>query len=267
MNLNNNKVRKALKSRSALKVISGINNTNIDSVIKIVQAADLSQATYVDIAANPRLVDNVKHLSNLPICISSINPLDIYNCLIAGADIIEIGNYDFFYKNSLYLTAEQILSLVLEVKLFAGNVDICVTIPYHISLSSQLELAKELEIVGVNLIQTEGVANLCEFKYLNSNLDISNINNTFLPSLLSTYMISKVIKTPIITASGCKNLVSSVAFNYGASGIGLGSSLKKYQNITDMVKYINQSYNSLALSNSLEHNLDKLIDINQLTKF
>nr|YP_009396150.1 hypothetical protein [Melanothamnus harveyi]ARW65341.1 hypothetical protein [Melanothamnus harveyi] len=266
MNIHHSKVKKSLQSKSAVKIISGINNTNISDVTKIVKAANLSKATYIDIAANPRLVYHTKSLSSLPVCISSINALDIYNCLIAGADIIEIGNYDFFYKNGIYLTLDQILSLVLEVKKFATNIDICVTIPYHISLCDQIHLAKQLEIIGVNLIQTEGIANLSKSKYINSNFDISNLNNTFLPSLLSTYIISKSIKLPIITASGCKNLTSSVASIYGASGIGIGSSLTKFKSTIDMVRYINQSCNSLVISDTLKDKFDKLINISELIK-
>lgn len=266
MNINNIRVKESLESKSALKVISGIDNTTIDKVIKIVKAASLSKATYVDIAANPRLVYDIKNMCNLPICVSSINPLDIYNCLVAGADIIEIGNYDFFYKNGIYLTLDQILSLALEVKSFAPNVDICVTIPYHISLLDQLNLAKKLEMIGINLIQTEGLANLSESRYINSNVNISNLNNTFLPSLLSTYMISRVVKIPIIAASGCKNLTVSLSSIYGASGVGLGSSLTRLRSIPAMVNYINQSSNSLVSSMSLEHQFDKLINISELTK-
>ncbi len=266
MNINNIKVKESLKLKSAVKVISGINNTNINSVTRIVKAASLSQATYVDIAANPRLVYAIKRLSNLPICISSINLLDIYNCLTAGADIIEIGNYDFFYKNGIYLTLDEILSLVLEVKLLAKNIDICVTIPYYISLSDQLDLAKRLEFIGVNLIQTEGISKLSDSRYLNSNINISDLNNTFFPSLFSTYMISKVVKIPIISASGCKNLNSSLATIYGSSGIGIGSSLIKCRDIPDMVRYINESHNSLVLSRSLEYKFDKLINMSQLIK-
>lgn len=266
MNINNIRVKKSLQSKSLLKVISGINNTSINKVIQVVKAASLSKATYVDIAANPRLVYEIKGICNLPVCISSINPLDIYNCLVAGADIIEIGNYDFFYKNGIYLTLDQILSLVLEVKSFAKNVDICVTIPYHISLSDQLNLAKKLEMIGINLIQTEGLANLSESRYMNPNLNISNLNNTFLPSLLSTYMISRVVKVPIIAASGCKNFTTSLSSIYGASGVGIGSSLTTLKSISSMVNYINQSSNSLSLSGGLENKFNKLINISELTK-
>nr|YP_009399262.1 hypothetical protein [Kapraunia schneideri]ARW68868.1 hypothetical protein [Kapraunia schneideri] len=242
MNIHNKQIKDAFDAKSLIKVIAGIDNTNIKNVIKIAKAADLSQATYIDIAANVKLVKILKKISQLPICISSINSIDIYNCILAGADIIEIGNYDFFYNKGIYLTAEQIISLVLEVKSFKANIDICVTIPYYISLFEQMQLAKKLYIIGVNILQTEGISKLHKLQSPGSCFDLINVKNTFLPSLLSTYMISKSVNIPVITASGSKNIISHIPSNYGASGIGVGSSLKNQMSIRDIVKYINQSY-------------------------
>ena len=258
MNLHNKQIKDAFSNKSLIKVIAGIDNTNIKNVLKIAKSADSSQATYIDIAANVRLVKILKNVSQLPICISSINSIDIYNCILAGADIIEIGNYDFFYNKGIYLTVEQIINLVLEVKSFMANVDICVTIPYYISLCEQIQLAKKLEIIGVNILQTEGVSRLHKLQISDTCVDLINVKNTFLPSLLSTYMISKAVHIPIITSSGSKNITSHIPSNYGASGIGIGSSLRNQTNIRDMVKYINQCSCYMISSNLLMHDFNKV---------
>nr|YP_009399877.1 hypothetical protein [Tolypiocladia glomerulata]ARW69696.1 hypothetical protein [Tolypiocladia glomerulata] len=250
MNLYNHKLQQSFELKSVIKVISGIDNTNVSEVIKIAKAVSLSKATYIDIAANPHLVKKVKSCSNLPVCISSVNIIDIYNCVLAGADLVELGNYDFFYAKGNYVNAKQILTLVKILKRLVGRIDLCVTVPYYLSLIDQVILAKDLELLGVNIIQSEGVCLSKKFvknyqKTLGPNLDQSNI--AFVSSLLSTYFISHFVDIPIISASGCRSITSKISTQYGASGIGIGSAIRKQKNIIDMVKYINQTYDSLSL--------------------
>lgn len=252
MNLYNKQLSKAFESKSVLKIITGINNTNIGDVLKISKAADLSAATYLDVAANVTLVKSLKSYSNLPICTSSINPIDLYNCVLAGADLVEIGNYDFFYNQGIYLTVEQILNLTLEVKTLIQGIDICVTIPYHIGLLEQIFLAKELENIGISIIQTEGISRFYETEFISHTTGISNIVDTSIPSLYSTHFLSKFVKIPIIVSSGFTNVLVPLAYKYGASGIGIGSSVQKQKNIASIVKYINQSHHLMQSVKRLE---------------
>ena len=92
------KIKEELRSKSLLKVISGLNNFNIQSVKKIVEAASLGGADLVDIACKPELVDLVLKNSTLPVCVSSVVPRSFQDCVEAGASLIEIGNYDTFYE-------------------------------------------------------------------------------------------------------------------------------------------------------------------------
>nr|YP_009395338.1 hypothetical protein [Polysiphonia infestans]ARW64318.1 hypothetical protein [Polysiphonia infestans] len=252
MNLHNHYLQKSFQSKSVLKIITGINNINVNKVLKIAKAAELSKATYLDVAANVNLVKTLKVLCRLPICISSINPVDMYNCVIAGADLVEIGNYDFFCNKGIYLTVKQIINLSIEVKYLIRDIDICVTIPHYISLAEQVYLAQQLEFIGVNVIQTEGFSKCYEREYINSNTSILNSSNSFIPSLLSTYFISKSVKIPVIAASGCNNIFASLANVYGAHGVGFGSSLQKQNNINSIIKYINQAHKSLNSSMNSE---------------
>lgn len=252
MNLYNTQLSKAFQSKSVLKVITGINNTNIGNVLKIAKAAELSRATYLDVAANVKLMKTLKSSCNLPICISSINPIDLYNCVLAGADLVEIGNYDFFYNQGIYLTAAQIVNLVLEVKCMVEEIDICVTIPYHITWIEQIYLAKKLEALGVSIIQTEGISRCYEAKFFSSVIDISNLVDTSIPSLFSTYSLSQFVNIPIISSSGFKNLLAPIVYNYGASGIGFGSSLQQQNDVNSMIKYINQAHKLITSLTQLE---------------
>lgn len=254
MNLFNDSLKQAFQSKTALKVIAGIDNTNVSQVIKIAKASQLANATYLDIAANVKLVKLIKSFSNLPICVSSVDPIDMYNCISSGADLVELGNYDSFYKKGIYLNSDQILALFKEVRLLLPSIDICVTIPYYLDVFEQIHLAKKLDLLGANIIQTEGMANI---SYIQSTSNVCNISfshspNSFIPSLLSTYILSNVTKVPILASSGFKNITSSVVKFYGASGVGISSSCKQNVTIASMLKYIIQTSESLPLISSKE---------------
>nr|YP_009396561.1 hypothetical protein [Vertebrata australis]ARW65747.1 hypothetical protein [Vertebrata australis] len=255
MKVFNSRLQEAFQTKSVLKVITGIHNTNIQQVMKIAKAAELSNATYLDVASNTYLVKMLKSFSRLPICISSIDPVDIYNGVSSGADLVEIGNYDFFYDQGIYLNKEQILELSKEIKCLVYNVDICVTIPYYLNLADQISLAKDLQLLGINFIQTEGISKINCTKFdinlTKSPSSFYNLHNSFIPSLLSTYFISEFIDLPIIAASGYKNIFGPIAKFYGAYGIGIGSAVYKEIDIISMSNYINQTYNSLSLFSSL----------------
>nr|YP_009397600.1 hypothetical protein [Dipterosiphonia australica]ARW66786.1 hypothetical protein [Dipterosiphonia australica] len=246
MNLSNIQLHKSFKDKNVIKVITGIQNTNISQIHKIAKAAELAEASYLDIVANTKIVNFLKSFSPLPLCISSIDPIDIYNCVSMGADLVELGNYDYFYGRGIYLTPSHLIALVKEIKLLIGNIDICVTIPYYLDLSEQINLAQNLESIGVNLLQTEGL-------FLNnSSKDLSSFINGLSPSLLSTHYISKYVDIPLLTSSGMTSLYSPMATYCGASGIGISSAIKKKSNIIDMVKYIIDIKNSMMINKNIQ---------------
>lgn len=254
MTLYNTELNNAFQSKRILKIITGINNTNLNNIIKIAKAANLSQATYLDVVANVNLVKILKSFSKLPICVSSINPIDLYNCVLAGADLVEVGNYDFFYNKGIYLTAAEVLNLTLEVKSLIQNIDICVTIPYHISLFEQISLSKELELIGITLIQTEGISRFYTPDLMISTVSTLNSVDTSVPSLLSTYFLSQSVNIPIIASSGFNNITAPMAYQYGASGIGIGASIQSHSSITSISKYINQTYQLMNSTCKLKAN-------------
>nr|YP_009398208.1 hypothetical protein [Thaumatella adunca]ARW67394.1 hypothetical protein [Thaumatella adunca] len=267
MNLSNIKLYNSFKSKKVIKVITGIENTNISQIIKIAKASELSHVSYLDVAANTSIVKILKSFSSLPLCISSINPIDIYNCVSVGADLVEIGNYDFFYKQGIYFNTFQLINLVKEIKSFIGIIDICVTIPYHFHLNEQIYLAQALESLGVNILQTEGIFTPNQLKrsfILEKNIwnsiDLSNF------SLLSTYVISCYVNIPIITSSSLISLSTPIAKFYGASGIGIGSTIRQKKTIFDMVTYINEVYSSLIAADSIQYS-KKYISNDMTIKF
>nr|ARW60560.1 hypothetical protein [Polysiphonia sp.] len=239
MNLYNTQLNNSFKSKQVIKVITGIYNTSLSQITNIAIAAQLANASYLDVVANTKIVKFIKSFSSLPLCISSINPIDIYNCLSAGADLVEVGNYDSFYNCGIYLTDVQLINLIKEIKFLIGNIDICVTIPYYLDLNAQINLAQDLEDLGVNILQTEG----CFVNHKSQNY--SSITPSLSSSLLSTYSISKYVNIPVIASSSMISMFSYMATYYGASGIGIGSAISSQNNIADMVNYINEVRDSI----------------------
>lgn len=254
MNIFNSELKNAFKRRSVLKVISGIDNTNLAQIIRIAEASKLANATYLDVAANPQLVRHLKSFCDLPICVSSIDPIDMYNCVLSGADLIELGNYDFLYKKGIYISADEVVNLFREIKLLLPNIDICVTIPYYLDMFEQIRLTSKLDFLGVNIIQTEGMSSV---SFAESELSIFDKNlysspNSFIASLLSTYILSHFTKVPILASSGFKNMTSPVSKFYGASGVGISSSFRQQKTVSSISKYITQTSESLSLLSSKE---------------
>jgi ribosomal protein L7Ae-like RNA K-turn-binding protein len=69
-------LQRALNRRTALKVISGLQNFDRANVAAVVKAAELGGATFVDIAADADLIRMVKGLTTL-----SVSQQWILNCL------------------------------------------------------------------------------------------------------------------------------------------------------------------------------------------
>nr|WGH13750.1 hypothetical protein Ycf23 [Lophurella pseudocorticata] len=248
MNLSNIQLYNSFKSKKVIKVITGIHNTNIYQIAQIAEAANLANATYLDVSAHAKIVKFLKSFSSLPLCISSIDPIDIYNCVLAGADLVEVGNYDTFYSRGIYINSFQLIKLVKEIKYLVGNIDMCVTIPYHLHLNEQIKLAKDLTDLGVNILQTEGV-------FINNvSKSVSNLTNSLSSSLVSTYFLSKYVDIPVITASGITSLFASMPMKYGASGIGIGSAIKYNENVIDMVNVINEVKSSIYMNSLNNYN-------------
>nr|QCI07614.1 hypothetical protein [Nitophyllum punctatum] len=244
MSILNKKLSSAFKLRSVIKVITGLSNVNLQHIIQITKASEIAGADYIDTIANPKVVRILKSLTKLPICVSSIDPLELYNCILAGADLVEIGNFDIFYKKNILFSSSQILELAIQTRALIKHKDISVTIPSTLNLRSQVYLAKQLEIIGVNIIQTEGFTNYSSrniIPIINNYLSESILTSIYFSSisLFSTYVISKSVDIPVVSSSGINTLSSIMAFFYGAAGIGLGSSVKIQNGIYGITNYIN----------------------------
>ena len=59
-----------LESKSAVKVIAGIDNFDIENIKKVVTSAEKSGASAVDICAKEEIISEIRSMTDLPIFVS-----------------------------------------------------------------------------------------------------------------------------------------------------------------------------------------------------
>lgn len=224
--------KQALMEKRAVKIIAGIDNFDADRVKNVVLAADQAGASAVDICADREIISMVRELTNMPIFVSSIKPQDLAMSIAMGADAIELGNFDALYKNGISMTGSQVMDLVRETLSMINKEEVffSVTIPGNIEISEQISMARELESMGIDLIQTEG-------HY--SNTDIPNgvrglVERAEL-TISNTIELSRNVEIPVMTATGINPTTASLAFAAGASAIGCGSCVNKLDSEISMI--------------------------------
>nr|YP_010338090.1 hypothetical protein MW556_pgp132 [Erythrolobus coxiae]UNJ17675.1 hypothetical protein [Erythrolobus coxiae] len=223
----------SLHRRDALKVISGLNNFNLDSVLTLTEAANIGGATYIDMCADSKIISAVKRNTALPVCVSLTSYHSVEEALSAGADFIEIGNFDTLYHRGIQFSDNDIFEMAFQIKTNYPKVILCVTLPYILTISQQIDLVKRLESINVDLVQTEGAqANIHKTNGISSNLFKAA------STLYTTHCISEATKIPVITASKLSEYTITNAVSCGASGVGVGNAIMSLKDIPAMSKKI-----------------------------
>ena len=244
--------KQALSEKRAVKIIAGIDNFDSEKVAKVVKAASNSGASAIDICANAEIITMTRSMTDLPIFVSSVEPEELCQAVSLGADAVELGNFDALYKKGQAFTASQVLSLAKRTRELVGSdVFMCVTIPGELEISEQIDLARDLESIGVDLIQTEGhfsketPANGVRGLLERAELTISN-----------TIELTRNIETPVMTATGINPTTASLAFAAGASAIGCGSCVNKLDSEISMLA-VSRSLVEIAEKNA--HHMYELV--------
>ena len=234
-------IQRAFANHQALKVISGLNNFDKRSTAAIVKAADLGGATFVDIAADPALVQLAKSLTNLPICVSAVEPEKFVQAVAAGADLIEIGNFDSFYAQGRRFEAEEVLALTRETRALLPEITLSVTVPHILTLDKQVQLAEELVKAGADIIQTEGGTSSQP-----THPGTLGLIEKAAPTLAAAYEISRVVSVPVLCASGISNVTVPLAIASGAAGVGVGSAINQLNSEVAMFAAVRGLVEALA---------------------
>jgi thiamine monophosphate synthase len=234
-------LQNALDNGHALKVISGLHNFDVDRVAATVNAADRGGATFVDIAADPNLVRLAKQLTHLPVCVSAVEPEKFVLAVDAGADLIEIGNFDSFYAQGRRFEADEVLALTRATRVLLPTITLSVTVPHILTLDKQVQLAEALVQAGADIIQTEGGTSSQPI-----HSGTLGLIEKAAPTLAAAYDISRAVNVPVLCASGLSNVTAPLAIAAGASGIGVGSAINQLNSEVAMIAAVRSLVEALA---------------------
>jgi thiamine monophosphate synthase len=223
-------LQSALARSRAVKIISGLNNFDAKQVTAVVRAAEQGGATFVDIAAAPDLVRMVRQQIQLPICVSAVDPERFVAAVAAGADLIEIGNFDSFYQRGRYFSAAEVLTLTHQTRALLPQIPLSVTVPHTLELDQQVQLAIELVRAGADIIQTEGGTASSP-----QHPGTLGLIEKATPTLAAAYEISREVSIPVLCASGLSSVTVPLAIAAGASGVGIGSAVNRLNSEVAMV--------------------------------
>ena len=221
---------RSLTQNNALKVISGLNNFDRQRVTAVVKAAEAGGANFVDIAAEPKLVAAVRDLTSLPLCVSAVEPKLFVSAVNAGADLIEIGNFDSFYSQGRRFEAPEVLELTQKTRSLLPQTTLSVTVPHILALDEQVQLAEQLVKAGADIIQTEGGTSIKPLKP-----GVMGLIEKAAPTLAAAYSISQAVDIPVLCASGLSSVTVPMAIAAGASGVGVGSAINQLNSEVAMV--------------------------------
>ncbi|MBP0017684.1 MAG: DUF561 domain-containing protein [Cyanobacteria bacterium SBLK] len=235
------KLQLAFSRKNALKVISGLNNFDRDRVAAAVKAATAGGATFLDIAAEPNLVRMARQLTDLPICVSAVEPEKFVAVMAAGADLIEIGNFDSFYAAGRRFEAEEVLALTRQTRALLPNVTLSVTVPHILTLDRQVALAEALVAEGADIIQTEGGT-----RSTPQHPGTLGLIEKAAPTLAAAREISQAVSVPVLCASGLSDVTAPMAIAAGASGVGVGSAINQLESEVAMVAAVRRLVEALA---------------------
>jgi len=234
---------KALNRRNALKIISGLQNFDRESVKMVVQAADRGGATFVDIAADAELIAIAKANCSLPICVSAVEAHKLAEAVAHGADLVEIGNYDSYYAQGRIFTADEIIALTAATRALLPHTAISVTVPHTLPLDQQVALAEKLEAIGADILQTEGGTSAVPV-----HSGVLGAIEKASPTLAAAHAIGRAVSIPVLCASGLTNITAPMAIAAGASGVGVGSAVNQLHDVVSMIATVRALRESLEVT-------------------
>ncbi len=249
-------LQESFANSSLLKVISGLNNFDQRLVTQIARSASLGGADLLDIACHPELVRAVVECSSdLPICVSSVEPKRFPDAVEAGASIIEIGNFDSFYPQGRFFDADEVIALTQESRKLLPEIVLSVTIPHYLPYDQQSKLALELVLAGADVIQTEGGTSANP-----SRPGSLGLIEKAAPTLAAVHSISKSfleenMNVPLICASGLSEVTVPMAFAIGAAGVGVGSAINRLDNELEMIAMVQTLREAVDASKSRALNI------------
>jgi hypothetical protein len=241
-----NQFQQALSQKRALKVIAGIANHDVNQVLRVIEAANQTDAQAIDVSAHKDVVFAAREATSKMLFASSIVVNELVEAVNQGVDAVELGNFDALYEQGVFISAEEVLQLSEDLMLqLGGKTFFCVTIPGHLSTDTQVRLAKQLQALGVNLIQTEGAIRQMANE---PKTAVISADAKFERTLANTKAIAGAVNIPVMSATGINSTNANQAQEVGASAVGIGSAVNKLSSQEEMVNEIQATLSGLALS-------------------
>lgn len=228
----------ALAERRLLKVIAGLTNFDSASVERISRAAGLGGADLIDVACDPQLVRLAAAVSDLPICVSAVDPELFPAAVAAGAALVEIGNYDAFYPLGRIFDAAEVLAITRRTRELLPEVVLSVTVPHVLPLDQQEQLAVELIAAGADLIQTEGGTSAKPFSAGSLGLIEKAAPTLAASHAISRALIAAGLTNPVLCASGLSAVTAPMAIASGAAGVGVGTAVNRLEDGLEMLAVV-----------------------------
>ena len=231
-------LRQRLEQRSALKVIAGLMNFDAASVARVARAAGHGGADLIDVACDPELVALAIRESGVPVCVSAVDPELFPAAVAAGAQMVEIGNFDAFYPQGRIFDAAEVLELTRQTRALLPDVVLSVTVPHVLPMDEQQQLAVDLVDAGADLIQTEGGTSAKPF-----SAGTLGLIEKAAPTLAAAHSISAALQqagvdAPVLCASGLSAVTLPMAIAAGAAGVGVGSAVNRLNDELAMVAVV-----------------------------
>ena len=228
-------LRQRLEQRSALKVIAGLMNFDAASVARVARAAGHGGADLIDVACDPELVAlAIRESGGVPVCVSAVDPELFPAAVAAGAQMVEIGNFDAFYPQGRIFDAAEVLALTRQTRALLPDVVLSVTVPHVLPMDEQQQLAD----AGADLIQTEGGTSAKPF-----SAGTLGLIEKAAPTLAAAHSIRAAlqqagVEAPVLCASGLSAVTLPMAIAAGAAGVGVGSAVNRLNDELAMVAVV-----------------------------
>ena len=227
-------LRRSLEQRNTLKVIAGLMNFDAASVARVSRAAGHGGADLIDVACDPELVAlAIEESGGVPVCVSSVEPEQFPAAVAAGAEMVEIGNYDAFYPQGRVFGVDEVLALTLQTRALLPEIVLSVTVPHVLPMDQQEQLAIDLVAAGADLIQTEGGTSAKPF-----SAGSLGLIEKAAPTLAAAHSISRAVEVPVLCASGLSAVTLPMAIAAGAAGVGVGSAVNRLSDELAMVAVV-----------------------------
>lgn len=207
-----------------LKVIAGIENFDAESIRAVATAAD-GVADAIDLSADEAAVRWVKAHTGLSVFVSSLDPALLAQAVEWGTDWVELGNFQPIYDRGALINPAMVMDWTRELQsLVQGRARICVTIPGILSVAEQVELARQIQAAGADLIQIENITG-----------DLSHVAP-----------IQAAVEIPVMLSGRLTRDNLTAALQTGAEGYGVGNAVRQAGDIDAMRAYINTMQQQLG---------------------